>query len=111
MKEKKCILNLYQSYIDDGNKTEVEAREETGRWLQFGDESIRSMTKEYLHERKVEANKSIPMTSNAHEKLEAEPKDDLRKLIHVHFRKCNIKRMTPQNKDVTYLLLDHFISQ
>ena len=30
-KEKKCILNLYQSYINDGNKTEVEAREETGR--------------------------------------------------------------------------------
>ena len=79
-KEKKCILNLYQSYLDDGNKTEVEAREETGRRLQFGDESIRSIIKEYLYERKVEENKSIRMTSNV--KFDAVMKNEFRKLIH-----------------------------
>ena len=100
-KEKKCILNLYQSYIDDG-KTEVAAREETGRRLQFGDESLRNIIKEYIYERKVEDNKSIRMTSNAHEKLDAETEDELRKLIHAHFRKCNVKRMTADNEDVTY---------
>ena len=51
-KEKRFILNLYQSYLDDG-KTEVEAREETGRRLQVGDESVRNIIKKYLHERKV----------------------------------------------------------
>ena len=42
------------------------------------------------------------MTSNAHEKLDAETEDELRKLIHTHFQKCNVKRMTPENEDVTY---------
>ena len=42
------------------------------------------------------------MTSNAHEKLDAETENQFRKSIHTHFLKCNVKRMTADNEDVTY---------
>ena len=65
-KEKRCILNLYQSYVNE-KKPEKEAREETCKRLQFGDESVRNIIKEFIHDRKVEDNKSVRMTSNAYE--------------------------------------------
>ena len=103
-KEKKCILNLYQSYVDE-KMPEKEAREQTCKRLQFGDESVRNIIKEFIYERKVEDNKSIKMTSNAYEKLDDETVDELRKLIHAEMLKCNVKRMTEENQDATYLTI------
>lgn len=103
-KEKKCILNLYQSYVDE-KMPEKEAREQTCKRLQFGDESVRNIIKEFIYERKVEDNKSIKMTANSYEKLDDETVDELRKLIHAEMLKCNVKRMTEENQDATYLTI------
>ena len=46
-KEKVCILNLYQSYINDGMNN-WEAKEETAHRLQFGIKSVQSVIKEKL---------------------------------------------------------------
>ena len=100
-KEKQCILNLYQSYRDDG-KTEKEAREETCRRLKFCDDSVRYIIKEFVYDRKLVDNKSVRMTSNAYEKLDEETIDEIRKLFHKHCHDCNVKRMTAENEDVTY---------
>ena len=84
---------------------EKEAREQTCKRLQFGDESVHNIIKEFIYERKVEDNKSIKMTSNAYEKLDEETVDELRKLIHAEMLKCNVKRMTEENQDATYLTI------
>ena len=100
-KEKRCILNLYQSFLDDG-KLPKEARDETAKRLQFGVNSVQQVIKEMLNERNVEDNKNIRMSSNAYEKLDEEEEHDLRQLIHNEFRKCNVKRMTEENEDIIY---------
>ena len=46
-----------------------------------------------LVENDVKDNKNLRMTPNAYEKLAEEEIDDIRKLIHEHMRKCNVKRM------------------
>ena len=103
-KEKRCILNLYQSFLDDGDKSPKEARDETAKRLKFGVNSVQQVIKEMLNERNVEDNKNIRMSSNAFEKLDEEEEHDLRQLIHNEFRKCNVKRMTDEDADadVTY---------
>lgn len=101
-KEKRCILNLYQSFLDDG-KSSIIARQETAKRLQFGIGSVELIIKEMLHERNVEDNKqNVRPFSNAHEKLDEDEEDELRKLIHDEMRKCNVSRMNEENEDVTY---------
>ena len=102
-KEKRCILNLYQSFRDDDRMSPKEARNQTAKRLKFGIASVRLIIKEMLLERNVEDNKQNVRTSpNAHEKLSDEEEDELRQLIHNEMRKCNVSRMTEENKDVTY---------
>ena len=45
-KEKRCILNLYQSYRDDGILSDKDARNETTKRLQFGETTVRQTIKE-----------------------------------------------------------------
>ena len=52
-KEKKLILNLYQSYVDDG-KSEKESREETARRLGFSPQSVIKIIKEMIAEGNVQ---------------------------------------------------------
>ena len=70
-KEKACILNLYQSYVNDGMSNQ-QARQETARRLQFCEESVLSTIKEMLSEGNVINNTPVKMTSNAYEKLSDE---------------------------------------
>ena len=72
-KEKHCILNLYQSYVDE-EKSEVEAREEVQRRLQFSHSSVLNTIKEFLCEGNVFDNKHVRKMSNAHEKLAKDEK-------------------------------------
>ena len=102
-KEKRCILNLYQSFLDDGDKSSKEAREETAKRLQFGIGSVDLIIKEMLSERNVEDNKkNLRESPNAHEKLDEDEENELRQLIHDEMRKCNVSRMNEENEDVTY---------
>ena len=101
-KEKRCILNLYQSFLDDGTMSPKEARNQTAKRLKFGIRSVRSVIKEMLRERNVEDNIKVRTSDNAHEKLSEDEEDELRQLIHNEMRKCNVSRMTEKNKDVTY---------
>ena len=73
--EKKCIVNLYQSYVNEG-KPEKEAREETARRLQFGQHSVENAIKEMLSEGNVHNNKPVRIIPNAFEKLAQEEIDD-----------------------------------
>ena len=100
-KEKKCILNLYQSFVDEG-KSNKDARDETARRLQFGIKSVTFAIKEKLSIGEVHDNKTSLMRCNAYEKLSDEEISDLRKLVHDHMRKCNVKRMNEENEDVVY---------
>ena len=104
-KEKRCILNLYQSFLDDDKspKSPKEAREETAKRLQFGINSVQQIIKEMLSERNVTDNKNnLRSSPNAYEKLDEEEEHDLRQLIHNEMRKCNVSRLNPENEDVTY---------
>ena len=101
-KEKRCILNLYQSFLDDDSMSPKEARKQTAKRLKFGIRSVRSIIKEMLHERNVEDNIKVRTSDNAHEKLSEDEEDELRQLIHNEMRKCNVSRMNEDNKDVTY---------
>ena len=102
-KEKRCILNLYQSFLDDGNKSSKEAREETAKRLQFGIGSVELIIKEMLSERNVEDNKkNLRESPNAHEKLDEDEENELRQLIHDEMRKCDVSRMNEENENVTY---------
>ena len=104
-KEKRCILNLYQSFLDDGDnpRSPKEAREETAKRLQFGINSVQQIIKEMLYERNVTDNKNnLRSSPNAYEKLDEEEEHDLRQLIHNEMRKCNVSRLNPENEDVTY---------
>ena len=101
-KEKRCILNLYQSYKDDG-KTEKEARHETVRRLGFGHKTVRLVIKEVLSEGGVTDNKYARATPNAYEKLDEEEIEDIRKIVHGEMQKCNdVKRLTAENHDLKY---------
>ena len=104
-KEKRCILNLYQSFLDDGDhpRSPKEAREETAKRLQFGINSVQQIIKEMNYERNVTDNKNnLRSSPNAYEKLDEEEEHDLRQLIHNEMRKCNVSRLNPENEDVTY---------
>ena len=50
-KEKRCILNLYQSFLDDDCMSPKEARKQTAKRLKFGIASVRLIIKEMLYER------------------------------------------------------------
>ena len=101
-KEKRCILNLYQSYRDDGILSDKEARKETAKRLQFGEPRVRETIKEKIFYKDVEDNKNLRLSENAYEKLDEEEEDALRKLIHNEMRKCDVKRMDESNESVTY---------
>ena len=100
-KEKKCILNLYQSFVNDG-KSNKDARDETARRLQFGEKTVAFAIKEKLSLGEVHDNESTLMRCNAYEKLSDEEVSDLRKLVHEHMRKCNVKRMDEENEGTVY---------
>ena len=60
-KEKRCILNLYQSFLDDG-KLIKEAKYETAKRLGFSEESITNTVKEMLANGYVQDNKNMRKT-------------------------------------------------
>ena len=100
--EKRCILNLYQSYVDDGMSND-KARKETAKRLQFSPDSVSQIIKEMISEGTVVDNKqNMRESDNAFEKLTEEKEHLLRQLIHEEFRSCNVSRMTDENKDVMY---------
>jgi hypothetical protein len=100
-KEKRCILNLYQSFLDDG-KVIKEAKYETAKRLGFGEESVAHTVKEIIANGYVEDNKNMRKTPNAYEKLAEEEIDDIRKLVHEEMQQCTVKRATPQNEGLVY---------
>ena len=100
-KEKKLVLNLYQSYRNDG-KSVKESREETARRLGFGSQSVRDIVREKLSEGTVQDNLKNRSNRNAFEKLAEEEVDELRKIIHTEFKNCRVKRMTPENEEFRY---------
>ena len=100
-KEKRCILNLYQSYVDEG-KSEKDAKDETARRLGFGFDTVKNAIKEMLAMGDVTDNKASRVTPNAYEKLDEEEIEDIRKIIHNEMKKCTVKRMTEENKDISY---------
>ena len=100
-KEKRCILNLYQSFIDDGTSVK-DAKHETSRRLGFSPESVTNTIKEMIANGYVQDNNNARRTPNAYEKLADEEVDDIRKIIHEEMRTCNVKRMTEENEGVKY---------
>ena len=90
-KEKRCIVNLYQSYLDDGLPNKV-ARFETARRLQFSVESVSRAIKEILSTGTLESNQMPKLMANAYEKLSEEEESDLRKLVchYAFFKKCSL---------------------
>ena len=66
-KEKRCIANLYQSYLNDG-KSEVEARRETSQRLGFGIQSVKNTIKEFLSTGNLRDNQKNFLRSNSFEK-------------------------------------------
>ena len=101
-KEKRCILNLYQSYIDIDEKSEKDAKDETVKRLGFGLDTVRNAIKEMLATGGVTDNKASRVKPNAYEKLDEEEIDDIRKIIHNEMKKCTVKRITEENADVIY---------
>ena len=100
--EKRCILNLYQSYLDDGISCS-EAREETARRLQFGHGSVTQIIKEMLSEGNVVDNKqNMRENANAFEKLTDEEENIIRHVVHDEFRKCDVKRLVEDEELATY---------
>ena len=73
-KEKRCILNSYQSYVDEG-KSEKYAKDETARRLGFGFDTVKNAIKEMLAMGYVTDNKASRVTPNAYEKLDDEEID------------------------------------
>ena len=105
-KEKRCILNLYQSFRDDG-MSEKKARCETATRLGFGRDTVRNVIKEMVTQRDVTDNTHAKMTPNAYEKLDDEEIDDIRKIIHGIFHSVNnVKRLTEENRDIRYPTID-----
>ena len=91
-KEKVCILNLYQSYINDGMNN-WEAKEETAHRLQFGIKSVQSVIKEKLSEGFVANNVTNISRPNAYEKLEEEEVDQICDNFHTEMQDCNMKHL------------------
>ena len=104
-KEKRCILNLYQSYVNDG-KSIVDARTETARRLGFGVQSVKDSIKEMISEGNVQDNTINRLNPNAYEKLEEEEIDEIRRIIHTQMKACNEKRSSPDNQELRYPTLD-----
>ena len=78
--EKKCILNLFQSYINDGMNSR-QARIETATRLQFSENSISKVVREKIATGYVTDNSKIRIEKNAFEKLADEEVETLRKLV------------------------------
>ena len=78
--EKRCILNLYQSYRNDG-KSNHDAKLETAKRLQYSIESVSKIVREKLSTGTVQDNNASRISSNAYEKLSEEEENDLRKLV------------------------------
>ena len=78
--QKKCILNLFQSYINDG-MSKREARIETATRLQFSENSVTNIVKEKIALGEVTDNSKNKALCNAHEKLADEEIEDIRKLV------------------------------
>ena len=96
-KEKRCILNLYQSYINEG-KSNWKAKTETARRLDFGIQSIKNVIKEKLCEGVVHNNIKNLVCPNAYEKLAEEEINDLRKIVHTEMKNCNVIRTNTCSK-------------
>ena len=75
-KKKRCILNLYQSVLDDG-KTIKEAKHETATRLGFGELTVANTVKEMIANGYVQDNKYMRRTGNAFGKLAEEEIDDI----------------------------------
>ena len=78
--QKKCILNLFQSYLNDG-MTRQQARFETATRLQFSEKSVTSIVKEKIAIGEVSDNTKNRILCNAYEKLADEEIEDIRKLV------------------------------
>ena len=79
-KEKRCILNLYQSFRDDG-KSNKDARIETAKRLKFGEDTVSLVIREKLSTGTVVDNNTPRSTKDAFEKLADEEVDDIQKLV------------------------------
>ena len=78
--QKKCILNLFQSFIDDGLNT-TNARIETAKRLQFSERSVTLTVKEKIATGEVTSNPKNNGLKNAYEKLSEEEIESLRKMV------------------------------
>ena len=92
-KEKVCIVNLYQSYANEGMPLK-DAKDQVVKRLGIGERSVANTIKEMLENGTLEDNKNVKMKPNAYEKLAQEEIDDIRKIVHEHMRACDVKRMT-----------------
>ena len=91
--QKKCILNLFQSFCNDGLNT-TNARIETAKRLQFSEHSVTQIVKEKLATGAVTSNSKNNPLKNAYEKLSDEEIEFLRKsvrIFHSFFVKNSVK--------------------
>ena len=80
--EKRCILNLFQSFVNDGLSTR-EARIETANRLLFSERSVSNVVKEKIAIGNVSSNNSSRKTPNAYEKLAEEEIEEIRKMVRM----------------------------
>ena len=86
--QKKCILNLFQSLINDGQNT-TKARIETAKRLQFSEHAVTQIIKEKIALEDVIDNAKNRELNNAYEKLSEEEVEELRKIVSTHSTKSH----------------------
>jgi len=90
--QKKCVLNLFQSFINDGLDTR-KARIETANRLQISERSITQIVKEKIALGNVSSNSKNRSMHNAYEKLSDEEEIELRKMVSTSQFFRNRKRL------------------
>lgn len=83
--QKQCILNLFQSFINEGMDTR-QARIQTATRLQFSEKTVTNTVKEQIAIGNVSDNCKIREQKNAYEKLAEEEVEAIRKMVIEYYK-------------------------